>query len=135
MGFITKKSYREMIATEKNMEASVNDTLQYYCNSEINRFISSSIYSTLNELVKSHEFNLDLCYGKAKDKNDKNFYLSLSVCDKNGRLVEVFDGSCLTTATMLILVDKKERYKFFSWQDENFIKDLNWIMDQLNIFE
>ena len=117
------------------MEASVNDTLQYYCNSEINRFISSSIYSTLNELVKSHEFNLDLCYGKAKDKNDKNFYLSLSVCDKNGRLVEVFDGSCLTTATMLILVDKKERYKFFSWQDENFIKDLNWIMDQLNIFE
>ena len=124
-----------MIATEKNMEASVNDTLQYYCNSEINRFISSSIYSTLNELVKSHEFNLDLCYGKAKDKNDKNFYLGLSVCDKNGRLVKVFDGSCLTTATMLILVDKKERYKFFSWQDENFIKDLNWIMDQLNIFE
>ena len=117
------------------MEASVNDTLQYYCKSEINRFISSSIYSTMNELVKSHEFNLDLCYGKAKDKNDKNFYLSLSVCDKNGKLVKAFDSSCLTTATMLILVDKKERYKFFSWQDEDFIKDLHWIMDQLNIFE
>ncbi len=115
------------------MEASVENTLKFYCATEINRFISSSIYSTLNELVKSHEFNLELNFGKAKDVNDNNFYLSLSVCDKNGELVKIFDDSCLTTATMLILVDKKERYKFFSWQDEDFIKDLNWIMDQLNI--
>ncbi len=117
------------------MEASVNDTLQYYCKSEINRFISSPQYSTLNELVKSHEFHLDLDFGKAKDKKDKNIYLSLSVCDKNDELVKVFDSSCLTTATMLIFVDKRERYQFISWQDEDFIKDLNWIIEQLNIFE
>ena len=113
------------------MEASVNDTLEYYCESEISRFISSSIYSTLNELAKSHEFNLESDFGKAKDEKDNSFYLSLSVLDKNGELVKVFDDSCLTTATMLVLVDKKERYKFFSWQDDDFITDLYWIMDQL----
>ena len=131
MGFITKKSNRKIIDTEGLMEASVNDTLEYYCESEISRFISSSIYSTLNELAKSHEFNLESDFGKAKDEKDNSFYLSLSVLDKNGELVKVFDDSCLTTATMLVLVDKKERYKFFSWQDDDFITDLYWIMDQL----
>jgi|GEM_PF-5376972 hypothetical protein len=115
------------------MEISVKETLKKYCELEMEKFISSSIFSTLNELVKAQEFNAKIEYGKAKEGKDENLYLSLSVYDKNGELIEIFDEGYLTTATMLVLVDKKERCKFFPWQDNVFIDDLNWIIKQLNI--
>lgn len=115
------------------METSVKDTLKYYCELEIEKFNSSSIFSILNELVKSQELNLKIDFGKAKDKKDKNLYLSLSIHNKNGQLVEIFDEGFLTTSTMLVIIDKKDRYKFLSWQDDEFIEDLNWIIKQLNI--
>lgn len=113
------------------METSVHDVLKYYCELEKEKFISSSIYYTLNELVKAQELNLKIDFGRAKDERDKNLYLSLSVHDRNGKLIEIFDEGNLTTSTMLVLVDKKERYKFFSWSDVEFIDDLNWIITQI----
>ncbi len=117
------------------METSVKDTLKYYCELEIEKFNSSSIFSILNELVRSQELNLKIEFGKAKDENDKNLYLSLSIYNKNGQLVEIFDEGFLTASTILVLIDKKDRYKFLSWQDDEFIEDLNWIIKQLNILE
>lgn len=113
------------------MERNLKDTLKYYCEKEIEMFVSSSIYSELSKLVESHKFNLKLDFGNAKAAKDKNLYLSLSVFDKNGNLVEIFDEEFLTTSTMLIMVDKKDRYKFFSWQEEDFIEDLNWIIKNI----
>ncbi|MDY4848811.1 MAG: hypothetical protein SO176_00900 [Bacilli bacterium] len=115
------------------METSVKEMLKYYCELEIEKFNSSSIFSMLNELVKSQELNLKIEFGKAKDENDKNLYLSLSIYNKNGQLVEIFDEGFLTTYTTLVLIDKKDRCKFLSWQDDEFIEDLNWIIKQLNI--
>lgn len=115
------------------METSVENTLKYYCELEIEKFNSSSIYYMLNELIKSKELNLKIDFGKSKDEKDKNLYLSLSVHDKNDELIEIFDEGFLTTSTILVMIDKKERYKFFSWQDDEFIEDLNWIIKQLNI--
>lgn len=60
--------------------------------------------------------------------------MSLSIHDKNDELIEIFDEGFLTTSTMLIMIDKKERFKFFSWQDDEFIEDLNWIIKQLREF-
>lgn len=115
------------------MEELLNYTLKYYCELEINDFIKNSIYIVMNEIIKSQGFNLKLDFGKAKDEKSKNIYLSLAVLDKNGELIEISDEGFLTTSTMLVLVDKKERYKFFSWRDDEFIKDLNWIIKQLKI--
>lgn len=102
-------------------------------NEKIEKFNSSTIFSMLNELVKSQELNLKIEFGKAKDENNKNLYLSLSIYNKNGQLVEIFDEGFLTASTALVLIDKKNRYKFLSWQDDEFIEDLNWIIKQLNI--
>lgn len=115
------------------MERSLKDTLKYYCEKEIEKFVSSSIYSKLSELVESHKFNLKLEFGNAREEKDKNIYLSLSVHDKNDELIEIFDDGFLTTSTMLVMVDKKDRYKFFSWQDDEFLEDLNWIIKKLNV--
>lgn len=113
------------------MKTNLKDALKYYCEKEIELFKSSYIYFELNKLVKSHKFNLELEFGNAKEENDKNVYLSVSVLDANGKLIETFDESGLTTATMLIMKDRKDRFEFFSWQDEEFIEDLNWIINQL----
>lgn len=113
------------------METRLKNTLKYYCEKEIENFISSSIYSKLNELVEFHKFNLKIEFGKGKEEKDKNIYLSLSVFDMNGKLIEIFDEGFLTTATMLIMNDKKNRLSFFPWQDEEFIEDLNWIINKL----
>ena len=113
------------------MERNLKDTLKYYCEKEIEMFVSSSIYSELSKLVESHKFNLELNFGNAKEEKDKNLYLSLSVFDKNGNLVEIYDDGFLTTSTILIMVDKKDRFKFFSWQEEEFIEDLNWIIKKI----
>lgn len=109
----------------------MKEILKYYCKTEINKFKNSSIYSKLNELAASYKFNLKLDFGKAKEEKDKNLYLSLSVFNENGELVEISDDGFLTISTMLVLVDKKDRYKFFSWQSKEFIEDLNWIINQL----
>lgn len=113
------------------MERNLKDTLKYYCEKEIEMFVSSSIYSELSKLVESHKFSLELNFGNANEEKDKNLYLSLSVFDKNGNLVEIYDDGFLTTSTILIMVDKKDRFKFFSWQEEEFIEDLNWIIKKI----
>lgn len=32
---------------------------------------------------------------------------------------------------ILVLADKKHRYKFLSWKDKEFIEDLNWLNKEL----
>lgn len=90
------------------MKKNLDDTLNYYCKKELEEFVSSSIYSKLNKLVESHRLNLKLDFGNAVDEKDKNLYLGLSVSDKNGNLIEIFDEGFLTVSTMLIMVDKKK---------------------------
>ena len=75
------------------MERNLKDTLKYYCEKEIEMFVSSSIYSELSKLVESHKFNLELNFGNAKEEKDKNLYLSLSVFDKNGNVNWTFSCS------------------------------------------
>lgn len=104
------------------METSVNDTLKYYCELKIEKFNSSSIFSMLNELVKSQELNLKIEFGKAKDEDDKNLYLSLSIYNKNGQLVEIFDEGFLTASTILVLIVKKIDTNFYLGKTTNLLK-------------
>ena len=46
-------------------------------------------------------------------------------------MIEIFDEGWLSIATLLVSVDKKCRYQFFSWKDEELIEDINWIITQL----
>ncbi len=36
---------------------------------------------------------------------------------------------------MLVMVGKKDSFKFFSWQDDEFIEDLNWIINNLENYK
>lgn len=67
-------------------------------------------------------------------KRYKNFYLSVSIYNQKDEIIEVYDEGVLVASTILVLVDKKEKIKFFSWTDEDFIDSLRWIIRTLKKF-
>ena len=73
-------------------------------------------------------------YGKeTNNKKSENLYLSITIFNDKNEMIEIFDEGFLTASTMLVWVDKKERIKFFSWQNnDEFMEDLDWITKTLS---
>ena len=58
----------------------------------------------------------------------------MSIYNQKDEIIEVYDEGVLVASTILVLVDKKEKIKFFSWTDEDFIDSLRWIIRTLKKF-
>lgn len=106
--------------------------LSLYCEYEIYDFKKSDIFFKLQDLIGKLNYSLVCEYGKALDnKKTENMYLGIQILDDKNEEIEIFDEGFLIASTILVLVDKKHRYKFFSWKDEEFIEDLNWLIKEL----
>ena len=73
---------------------------------------------------------------KPKDKYPKIIYLDVSVADKQGSIIvdNMLDHVALSYATDIVIIDKKGRITFKSWEDDyDFIETLDWIMKELKI--
>lgn len=117
---------------EKLMNENLLKVLLLYCNNEIENLKISELYIKLQNLVDDLNYNLTCEYGKELyNKKSENLYLSITIFDDKNEIVEIFDEGFLTVSTLLVWVDKKNRYKFLSWKDEEFIKDLNWLIEKL----
>ncbi len=114
------------------MNENLLKVLSLYCNNEIENLKNSELYSKLQKLVNELNYILVCEYGKElNNKKSENLYLSITVFNDKNEIVEIFDDGFLTASTLLVLVDKKQRCKFLSWQDEEFIEDLNWLNKKL----
>ncbi len=114
------------------MNKNLTNILHTYCKNEILNFKNNEIYNVLLNLVTDLNLTLVCEYGQEKDnKKSQNLYFSVSIRNENNEIIEIFDDGYLTAATMLISVDRKERIKFFSWEDEDFIDSLNWIIESI----
>ena len=119
---------------EGHMNENLFNVLSLYCNNEIENLKNSELYMKLQKLVDELNYILVCEYGKElNNKKSENLYLSITVFNDKNEEIEIFDEGFLTASTTLVLIDKKNRYKFLSWQDDEFIEDLNWIIKQLNI--
>ena len=58
-------------------------------------------------------------------------YINVTILNDKNEFIEIYDEGFLTICTVLVLVDKKHRYRFFSWKDEEFIEDLSWLIKEL----
>ena len=128
----------DMVEPNKNVEGErlMNENLlkvlSLYCNNEIENLKISELYIKLQNLVDELNYNLACEYGKELDnKKSENLYLSITIFDDKNEMIEIFDEGFLTASTLLVWVDKKHRYKFLSWKDEEFIEDLNWLIKEL----
>ncbi len=114
------------------MLSRISETIKYYCENEMKDFKDSSIYKRIEELVNLKGLKLDCSYGKALEQIDENLYLGISVLDKNNNIIEIYDDGFLSVSTIIVLIDKKDKVKFFPWTDDEFLEDLNWIIKNLN---
>ena len=62
-------------------------------------------------------------------------YLNICIHNPNKEIVEVFDEGMLCASTELVVIDKKERLRFFSWSDEDFVDSIHWIIRMLQEIE
>ena len=120
------------------MNQSVMQAIDYYCKNEIEILKNSEYFLEINSLAKTLSYSIDISIGEAtdakQDKYPKIIYLSFSTIDQQGKivLVDALDFEHLTDATEILEIDRKNRVKFFSWQDdEEFIESLKWIIKEL----
>ena len=120
------------------MNQSVMQSLDYYCKNEIQILKNSEYFLEISSLTKMLGYSIDISIGEAMDaKNDKYpkvIYLSFSIIDQQGKivLVDSLDFEHLTDAPKILEIDRKNRVKFFSWQDdEEFIETLKWFVKEL----
>ncbi len=115
------------------MNENISEILNLYCQNEMNILKQSNLYVFLSKKVESLGLKLICDFGKEKDSTKSNdLYISISILNKQSEFIEIWDEGFLTTATILVSVDKKERVKFFSWKDKEFLEDINWIINQLD---
>lgn len=101
------------------MNENLLKLLSLYCNNEIENLKISELYIKLQNLVVELNYNLTCEWGKEfankfANKKSGNLYLSITILNDKNEIVEVFDEGFLTISTLLVCVDKKNRYKFFS---------------------
>ena len=126
--------FNKNVKGEGHMNENLFNVLSLYCNNEIENLKNSELYMKLQKLVDELNYILVCEYGKElNNKKSENLYLSITVFNDKNEEIEIFDEGFLTASTALVLIDKKNRYKFLSWQDDEFIEYLNWIIKQLNI--
>jgi hypothetical protein len=120
------------------MNQSIMQTLDYYCKNEVQTLKNSEYFLEISFLAKLLGYSIDISIGEAmdakKDKYPKIIYLSFSTIDEQGKIIFVdsLDFEHLTDATEILEIDRKNRVKFFSWQDdEEFIESLKWIIKEL----
>ena len=117
---------------EGHMNENLFNVLSLYCNNEIENLKNSELYKKLKKLVDELNYILVCEYGKElNNKKSENLYLSITVFNDKNEEIEIFDEGFLSAGTLLVWADKKHRYKFLSWKDEEFIEDLNWLIKEL----
>lgn len=118
------------------MNENLLKVLSLYCNDEIENLKNSELYIKLQKIVNELKYNLVCEYGKELDnKKSENLYLSITIYDDKNEIIKIVDEGFLTASTLLVWVDKKYRYKFLSWRDEEFIEDLRWLIKELEIIK
>ena len=114
------------------MNENLLKILSLYCVGEMETLKNNEVYVRLQNLVNELNYSLVCEYGKESDNNtSENIYLSISIFNDKNEMVEIFDEGFLTASTPLVLVEKKNRYRFISWEEEEFIEDLGWLIKEL----
>ena len=115
------------------MNKILEETLDFYKMKEMDSFKNSLIISELNELAGSLSLSVN-CFIGTPEKDLRHIYLACSVVDQNGNAVpadEENDFCDIGYSICIIEKDKKERIKFFSWEDVDFLESVQWAINQL----
>lgn len=109
----------------------LDDTLQYYTNQVLDDFKKSDVYKKLNTEVESLNCKIIVECSKSVDIKDNNIYLGITFCDECDKPIKIFDEGEMSTSISIVRVDKKNRYYFSHWQQDEFIDDITWLINKI----
>lgn len=115
------------------MREIINHIFQIYCQQELEDFKKNKLFFRLEEIQKNNSRVNMKCYfsNGQTNKNSLNQYLCVDVLDENNQIIDICDDVCFSIATTLISIDRKERIKFYSWENIDFIEDIDLIIKYL----
>ena len=100
----------------------------FYCEKIKQNFLKSDLIKQINHLTREKKLHLEIETGKSIIPGINAYYLSLEIKDSNNNLCKTHEGG-LSIATPLIWIDKKMRFSFHDWQNEEFLDELLWLIN------
>lgn len=113
-------------------EEDLLKTLSKHCINEIDKMKCNEAFVKLQNIVNELHYVLVCEYGKElRNKKNENLYLSITILNDKKEDVEIFDEGFLSASTLLVVRNKNHKYEFLSWNEDEFIADLHWIITEL----
>lgn len=109
----------------------LDDTIKYYSNQIIDDFKKSDIYKKINDEVANLNCKIIVDCNKSINLRDKNIYLGITFFDEYDNPIEIYDEGQMSVSQCIVRVDKKDRYCFNYWHQDEFIEDIDWIIKKI----
>lgn len=111
-----------------------------HCFNEKQTFKDSETYNELLKLVENKGYTIQVEIGKEFGKSKSTpIYLSVAILNKSGEIIEfdevpgIFEGTYLTASIKIADVGKRKKLELYFWEyDDEFLEDINWLMNCLN---
>ena len=99
-------------------------------NYELKKLSKNKQFVEIENLAKQLGFSIN-CYCDFSPENSRQLYLGFSVLNKKGEIIEVEEKNYLCPSTLILEIDRKNRIKFYSSDNEDFLDSLNWVIKEL----
>ncbi len=114
------------------MNNNLCSLINAYCEAERSDFESHELYIELYDIASEMNYTIKCEYGKGATKDvSRNLYLCISIYDHDNQCIEIYDDGFLSASTELVLIDRKGRIRFCTWDDEDFLDSIHWMIRKL----
>jgi len=118
------------------MRENIEKALRFYISNEIETFHKSPVCAELFALAERLGYHVECSSGPVdKGRRGYDIYIDFAVKDHHGEAVpagEYDEYVDLAYSTPIITIDRKERIRFYSWEeDDDFIDSINWAAREL----
>jgi hypothetical protein len=114
------------------MNSNLEEIINLYFEKEVTSFQNNSIFLALQELVNNSKYILKCEKFCQEVKKTKYIYFSVLILNEKNEWIETDEGDVISAITLLIIRDKKNRYQFFSLDNDDFIDSLAYMIKDLN---
>ena len=109
----------------------LDETLNYYANQMLTDFKKSDIDKKFYIEAVDLNCKMKVDYGRSVNLKDNNIYLGVIFCDECDKPIEIYDEGEMSVAISIISVDKKKRYYFSHWLQDDFVKDIIELINKI----
>lgn len=109
----------------------LDETLNYYANQMLTDFKKSDIYKKFYKEAVDLNCKMKVDCGKSVNLKDNNIYLGIIFCDDCDKPIEIYDEGEMSASISIINVDKKNRYYFSHWNQDDFVEDISWLINKI----